>query len=211
MLALSPLPLVLASTSPYRRELLSHLQIPFTIIAPEVDETPLPDETPEATALRLSQLKARAAQPAYPNALIIGSDQVATVDGLQVGKPGSHEKAVEQLQLMSGKCVVFHSALSLYNSASGSMHSTSVPTTVRFRQLSAAQIEAYLRKDQPYNCAGSARIESLGIAVIEKLTSEDPNALIGLPLIALVKMLATEGMDVLTWKSAKPPLSDHEG
>lgn len=211
LLALSTLPLVLASTSPYRRELLSHLQIPFTVIAPEVDEAPLPDETPEATALRLSLLKARAAQPAYPNALIIGSDQVATVDGLQVGKPGSHEKAVEQLQMMSGKYVVFHSALSLYNSASGSVHSTSVPTTVLFRQLSAAQIEAYLRKDQPYNCAGSARIESLGIAVIEKLSSEDPNALIGLPLITLVHMLAAEGMDVLTWKPAQQPLSDHEG
>jgi septum formation protein len=191
---------VLASTSPYRRELLSRLQIPFTVIAPEVDETPLPEETPEATALRLSQLKARAAQSSYPKALIIGSDQVATVDGLQIGKPGSHEKAVAQLHMMSGKSVVFHSALSLYNSASGNMHTTSVPTTVQFRKLSTAQIEAYLRKDQPYNCAGSARIESLGIAVIEKLTGEDPNALIGLPLIALIHMLDTEGMDVLTWK-----------
>lgn len=191
---------MLASTSPYRRELLSRLQIPFTVIAPEVDETPLPEETPEATALRLSQLKARAAQSSYPKALIIGSDQVATVDGLQIGKPGSHEKAVAQLHMMSGKSVVFHSALSLYNSASGNMHTTSVPTTVQFRKLSTAQIEAYLRKDQPYNCAGSARIESLGIAVIEKLTGEDPNALIGLPLIALIHMLDTEGMDVLTWK-----------
>ncbi|MEO6146171.1 MAG: Maf family nucleotide pyrophosphatase [Sulfuriferula sp.] len=197
---MSHLPLVLASTSPYRRELLSRLQIPFTVIAPEVDETPLPEETPEATALRLSQLKARAAQSSYPKALIIGSDQVATVDGLQIGKPGSHEKAVAQLHMMSGKSVVFHSALSLYNSASGNMHTTSVPTTVQFRKLSTAQIEAYLRKDQPYNCAGSARIESLGIAVIEKLTGEDPNALIGLPLIALIHMLDTEGMDVLTWK-----------
>ena len=191
---------MLASTSPYRRELLSRLQIPFTAIAPEVDETPLPEETPEATALRLSQLKARAAQSSYPKALIIGSDQVATVDGLQIGKPGSHEKAVAQLHMMSGKSVVFHSALSLYNSASGNMHTTSVPTTVQFRKLSTAQIEAYLRKDQPYNCAGSARIESLGIAVIEKLTGEDPNALIGLPLIALIHMLDTEGMDVLSWK-----------
>ncbi len=191
---------MLASTSPYRRELLSRLQIPFTVIAPEVDETPLPEETPEATALRLSQLKARAAQSSYPKALIIGSDQVATVNGLQIGKPGSHEKAVAQLHMMSGKNVVFHSALSLYNSASGNMHTTSVPTTVQFRKLSAAQIEAYLHKDQPYNCAGSARIESLGIAVIEKLTGEDPNALIGLPLIALIHMLDTEGMDVLTWK-----------
>ncbi len=165
-----------------------------------MDETPLPEETPEATALRLSQLKARAAQSSYPKALIIGSDQVATVDGLQIGKPGSHEKAVAQLHMMSGKSVVFHSALSLYNSAYGNMHTTLVPTTVQFRKLSTAQIEAYLHKDQPYNCAGSARIESLGIAVIEKLTGEDPNALIGLPLIALIHMLNTEGMDVLTWK-----------
>lgn len=150
--------------------------------------------------MRLSQLKAKAVQTTYPRALIIGSDQVATVDGHQIGKPGTHEKAVEQLRLMRGKSIVFHSALSLYNSASGSLHTTSVPTTVRFRELSDAQIEAYLRKDQPYNCAGSARIESLGIAVIEKLEGEDPNALIGLPLIALIRMLAQEGLDVLTWQ-----------
>ncbi|WP_413436592.1 Maf family nucleotide pyrophosphatase [Sulfuriferula sp. GW1] len=198
---MNSLPLVLASTSPYRRELLSRLQIPFAVIAPEVDETPLLNETPEATALRLSQLKAKAVQTAYPHALIIGSDQVATVDGQQIGKPGTHEKAVAQLRLMCGKSVVFHSALSLYNSASGSMHTTSVPTTVHFRELSDAQIEAYLRKDQPYNCAGSARIESLGIAVIEKLEGEDPNALIGLPMIALIRMLAQEGLDVLTWQA----------
>ena len=172
------------------------------MIAPEVDETPLLHETPEATALRLSQLKAKAVQTAYPRALIIGSDQVATVDGRQIGKPGTHEKAVAQLRLMCGKNVVFHSALSLYNSASGSLHTTSVPTTVQFRQLSDAQIEAYLFKDQPYNCAGSARIESLGIAVIEKLEGEDPNALIGLPLIALIRMLALVGLDVLTWRTS---------
>jgi septum formation protein len=193
------LQLILASTSPYRRELLQRLQVPFEVVAPEVDETPLPHETPEATAVRLSQLKARAVQTVYPNALIIGSDQVATVDGLQLGKPGTHQRAVEQLSLMAGKSVVFHTALSLYNSASGSMQTACVPTTVHLRPLTASQIESYLRKDEPYNCAGSARIETLGIAVISKLESDDPNALIGLPLITLTQMLANEGLDVLTW------------
>ena len=193
------LQLILASTSPYRRELLQRLQVPFEVVAPEVDETPLPHETPEATAVRLSQLKARAVQTAYPNALIIGSDQVATVDGLQFGKPGTHQRAVEQLSLMAGKSVVFHTALSLYNSTSGSMQTACVPTTVHLRPLTASQIESYLRKDEPYNCAGSARIETLGIAVISKLESDDPNALIGLPLITLTQMLANEGLDVLTW------------
>lgn len=193
------LQLILASTSPYRRELLQRLQVPFEVVAPEVDETPLPHETPEATAVRLSQLKARAVQTAYPNALIIGSDQVATVDGLQLGKPGTHQRAVEQLSLMAGKSVLFHTALSLYNSASGRMQTACVPTTVHLRPLTASQIESYLRKDEPYNCAGSARIETLGIAVISKLESDDPNALIGLPLITLTQMLANEGLDVLTW------------
>lgn len=137
----------------------------------------------------------------YPHALIIGSDQVAAVDGRPIGKPGTHEKAVEQLRLLCGKIVMFHSALSLYNSASGSLHTTCVPTMVHFRELSDTQIEAYLHKDQPYNCAGSARIESLGIAVIEKLEGEDPYALIGLPLIALTRMLALEGLDILTWNA----------
>lgn len=196
------LPLVLASTSPYRRELLARLQIPFAVIAPEVDETPLPGEAPEATALRLSQLKAQAVQAAYPHALIIGSDQVATLQGRQIGKPGTHAKAVEQLRLMRGKSVVFHTALALYNSASGRMHTTSVPTTVHYRDLSDAQILGYLNKDTPYNCAGSARIESLGIALIEKLDGADPSALVGLPLIALVRMLAAEGLDVLTWQAS---------
>ncbi len=149
--------------------------------------------------MRLSQLKARAVQTAYPNALIIGSDQVATVDGLQLGKPGTHQRAVEQLSLMAGKSVLFHTALSLYNSASGRMQTACVPTTVHLRPLTASQIESYLRKDEPYNCAGSARIETLGIAVISKLESDDPNALIGLPLITLTQMLANEGLDVLTW------------
>lgn len=198
---MASLPLVLASTSPYRRELLARLQIPFAVIAPQVDETPLHDESPEATALRLSQLKARAAHHAFPRALIIGSDQVATIDGRQIGKPGSHEKAVQQLRLLRGRRVLFHTALSLYNSATGSLQSTVVPTTVYLRELSDEQIDAYLRKDQPYNCAGSARTESLGIALIRKLEGDDPNALVGLPLIALTQMLDREGLDVLTWQA----------
>lgn len=197
-----PLPLVLASTSPYRRELLTRLQIPFAVIAPEVDETPLPGEAPEATALRLSQRKAQAAQTAYPAALIIGSDQVATLEGRQIGKPGTYDKALEQLRLMRGKSVVFHSALTLYNSVSGDMQTASVPTTVHYRDLSDAQIVSYLSKDTPYNCAGSARIESLGIALIEKLDTADPSALIGLPLIELTRMLAAQGLDVLAGTTA---------
>lgn len=196
------LPLVLASTSPYRRELLARLQIPFAVIAPEVDETPLPGEAPEATALRLSQLKAQSVQAAYPHALIIGSDQVATLEGRQIGKPGTHDKAVEQLRLMRGKSVVFHTALALYNSANGRMHTTSIPTTVHYRDLSDTQILGYLNKDTPYNCAGSARIESLGIALIEKLDGADPSALVGLPLITLARMLTAEGLDVLTWQAS---------
>lgn len=192
-----PLPLVLASTSSYRRELLTRLQIPFAVIAPQIDETPLPEEAPQATALRLSQLKARAAQADYPRALIIGSDQVATLEGHRIGKPGTHDKAFEQLRRMRGKSVVFHSALALFNSASGHLQTACVATTVHYRDLTDAQIECYLNKDVPYDCAGSARIERLGIALIEKLEETDPSALIGLPLIALIRMLAAEGLDVL--------------
>lgn len=174
------------------------LQLPFTVIAPEVDEAPQEDETPVATALRLSKLKAQAGQARHPQALIIGSDQVATLEGEQIGKPGTHDKAFEQLCRMRGKIVVFHTALALFNSASGHLQMTSVPTTVHYRNLTDAQIEAYLTKDTPYNCAGSARIESLGIALLEKLDETDPTALIGLPLIELVRMLAAEGMDALS-------------
>ena len=189
--------LVLASTSPYRRELLAKLQVNFEVAAPEVDETPLPDETPDAAALRLSALKAKAVADRFPNALIIGSDQVATLNGQHIGKPGTHDNAVAQLRLMRGQRIVFHTALSLYNSATGKLQSSIVPTTVQIRPLTDTQIDHYLRKDQPYNCAGSARSEALGIAIMEKMEGTDPNALIGLPLIALTQMLMQEGWDVL--------------
>lgn len=189
--------LVLASTSPYRRELLAKLQIAFEVAAPEVDETPLPDEAPAATALRLSTIKAQAVADRFPHALIIGSDQVATLNGIHIGKPGTHDHAVAQLRLMRGKQVIFHTALSLYNSANGHLQACVVPTTVHIRPLTDEQIEQYLRKDQPYNCAGSARSEGLGIAIMEKMEGTDPNALVGLPLIALTRMLMQEGWDIL--------------
>ncbi|MEW6313277.1 MAG: Maf family nucleotide pyrophosphatase [Pseudomonadota bacterium] len=189
--------LVLASTSVYRRELLARLQLPFAVAAPDVDETPLPGETPPATALRLAEAKARKVGASHPNALIIGSDQVAVLDGVQLGKPLTHDNAVRQLKLMRGRSVIFHTALCLYNSASGNLQQAVVPTTVRFRQLSDTQIENYLVKEQPYHCAGSAKSEGLGIALIEAIQGDDPNALIGLPLIALVGMLQNEGVAVV--------------
>ena len=189
--------LVLASTSRYRRELLARLQLPFESAAPNVDETALRGETPPQTALRLAQLKARAVAQKFPAALIIGSDQVATLDGAQIGKPGGHARALAQLKSMQGRAVVFHTALCLLNSASGRMQVREIPVTVHFRQLSDAQIEAYLRKEQPYDCAGSAKSEGLGIALVERYEGDDPNALIGLPLIALTDMLRGEGLDPL--------------
>lgn len=189
--------LVLASTSRYRRELLARLQLPFESAAPDVDETALRGETPPQTALRLAQLKARAVAQKFPAALIIGSDQVATLDGAQIGKPGGHARALAQLKSMQGRAVIFHTALCLLNSASGRMQVREIPVTVHFRQLSDAQIEAYLRKEQPYDCAGSAKSEGLGIALVERYEGDDPNALIGLPLIALTDMLRGEGLDPL--------------
>jgi septum formation protein len=190
--------LVLASTSPYRRELLARLGVPFEVAAPDVDETPLPGEAPDETAQRLSVLKARAVAERFPDALVIGSDQVALLEGVQLGKPGSHEKAVEQLRAMRGKALEFHTALALLNARTGAVQTANVPVRLVMRNYSDAQIEAYLRKDQPYNCCGSARSESLGIALIARYETEDPNALVGLPLIKLTEMLANEGLDVLT-------------
>lgn len=190
-------PLILASSSPYRRELLQKLRIPFTCVKPEVDETPLMGEAPEHTALRLAQLKARQVALDYPNALIIGCDQVATFDGIQVGKPMTHFNAVKQLQTMRGKTVMFHSALCLLNATTGEMQAENVPYAVTFRSLTDAQIEHYLHLEQPYDCAGSAKSEGLGIAVIEKMTGDDPNALVGLPLIKLVSMLQNAGVAVI--------------
>jgi septum formation protein len=193
-----PVELVLASTSAYRRALLQRLELPFTVRAPGVDETPLPAETPAATALRLAAAKARAVAPACPaGALIVGSDQVAELDGTALGKPGTHDAARRQLRALSGRAVVFHTALCLLDTRSGLAHSDNVDTVVRFRHLLDGQIERYLRRDRPYDCAGSARIEGLGIALVESAASADPTALIGLPLIALTGMLQRAGIDVI--------------
>ncbi|UCV01777.1 Maf family nucleotide pyrophosphatase [Dechloromonas denitrificans] len=192
-----PPKLILASTSPYRRELLGRLGLPFEVANPQTDESPLAGETPEAMALRLSEAKARAVAEAYPDALIIGSDQVATVDGEIYGKPGTHERAVEQLRALSGKTVNFFTGLCLFNSRTGEADVHGVPTLVTFRQLRDTEIENYLRREPAYNCAGSAKSEGLGIALLSSMKGEDPNALVGLPLIALCDMLRRQGMAIL--------------
>ncbi len=189
----SPL-LVLASTSIYRSELLNRLQIPFVIAAPEVDETPLHNESARLTSQRLAQLKAHAVAENYPNALIIGSDQVALLNGQQLGKPMNHENAVRQLQAMRGKTTTFYTALTLLNSKTGRMQTEVAENYVTLLALSDVEIEAYLRKEQPYHCAGSAKSEGLGIALMSAMEGDDPNALIGLPLILLVKMLRNENV-----------------
>lgn len=189
-------PLVLASTSPFRRELLARLGLPFAVADPAVDETLLPGETPETGALRLSEAKARAVAARYPTALIIGSDQVASLDGRVFGKPGNHANAKRQLQAMRGRKVSFFTGLCLLDAGSGRAHLRGVPTVVTFRALTDDEIEGYLRKEQPYNCAGSARSEGLGIALIARIDGEDPNALIGLPLIALCDLLRIEKVAV---------------
>ncbi len=194
----SPTPqIVLASTSPFRRELLARLGLPFATAAPDTDESPLPGERPEATALRLSEAKAKAVASRFPGALIIGSDQVAVLDGKIYGKPGTHERAVAQLRTMRGRTVNFFTGLCLYNAATGRAHVRGIPTLVTFRTLTDAEIENYLRREQPYNCAGSAKSEGLGIAVIAAMEGSDPNALVGLPLIALCDLLREEGVGVL--------------
>lgn len=189
--------LILASSSEFRRELLQKLQIPFSSISPRVDETPFENEKPHETALRLAQDKARKIGTEYPHAVVIGCDQVATLDGEQLGKPLNHANATKQLQSMRGREVTFHSALCLYNAATGNMQAEVVPYIVRFRNLSDEKIENYLNKEQPYQCAGSAKSEGLGIALMERMIGEDPNALIGLPLIKLINMLENENISVL--------------
>lgn len=189
--------LVLGSSSSYRYELLCRLQIPFEVSSPDVDEAALSGELPEATASRLAENKARVVATVYPGALIIGADQVAALDGIQLGKPLNYEKATKQLYFMRGKEVIFHTALSLFNSRSGRMQSRIISSVVKFRELSDSQIGNYLTKEQPYHCTGSAKYEGLGIALIERMVSDDPNALIGLPLIMLVEMLAHEGVEVV--------------
>lgn len=186
--------LVLASTSVYRSELLQRLQLPFETAAPEVDETPLPGESARATSLRLAQEKARTVAAAYPVALIIGSDQVALLDGQQIGKPLTHDNAFRQLRAMRGKTTIFYTALALLNSKTGKMQAEVTENHVTLRDLSDAEIEGYLLKEQPYHCAGSAKSEGLGIALMSRMTGDDPNALVGLPLILLTEMLRRENV-----------------
>lgn len=190
----NPIPkLILGSSSIYRKELLSRLNIPFEVAIPNIDETPLPNELPEETALRLAQKKAEAIGLSHSNALVIGSDQVATLNGEQIGKPGNHERALKQLQKMRGQRVIFHTALCLLDTrasqTTAKVQIENVQTFVTFRNLSDAELDAYLRIEQPYDCAGSARNEGLGIAILEKIESTDPTALTGLPLISLTNML----------------------
>lgn len=190
------LPLILASTSQFRRELLTRLQLPFSAVAPNADETPLPNESPAQTAERLAELKARAVAETHPNSLIIGSDQVAYIGTQRFGKPGTAENATRQLQAMRGNTVVFHTGLCLLNTQTGRCQVSGVPTEVRFRPLSDAEIGRYLAKEDALSCAGSAKSEGLGIALLEYMRGDDPNALIGLPLIELARMLRNEGVDL---------------
>ena len=189
--------LILASSSPYRRELLARLQIPFEVISPEVDETPHAGETPDQLVGRLAVEKARKVAALHPASLVIGSDQVAVYNGTIVGKPHSHDKAVEQLRLASGRTVTLYTGLALVNSSTNRIQHEVIPYRVTFRTLSDSQIENYLRKEQPYSCAGSVKSEGLGIALLEKFEGDDPNTLIGLPLIRLVRMLENEGVKII--------------
>jgi septum formation protein len=191
-------PLILGSTSRYRRELLQRLQIPFDVAAPDVDETPLVDETPRGLAERLALAKARAVASAFPHAVVIGSDQVADLNGLPLGKPGSHERAVIQLRQMRGQTVIFQTAVAVVCRESGFEQSSLAAVRVKFRDLSDSEIENYLRAEQPYDCAGSAKSEGLGIALLESIESDDPTALVGLPLIRTCKMIQAAGVALLT-------------
>jgi septum formation protein len=187
--------IVLASSSRYRRALLDQIGLAFVACPAEIDEAPRAGEAPIATATRLASAKARAVAPKFPEAVIIGSDQVASFDGIAAfSKPGGHAEAVGQLTQMSGRTVQFHTAVCVLNARSGTERARLVSTEVQFRTLTPNVIEAYLHKDRPYDCAGSARIESLGIALVERVTSDDPSALLGLPLIALIDLLAAEGI-----------------
>ena len=192
-----PRPLILGSTSPYRRELLQRLRIPFQVISPGVDETPLSSESPRALAERLALVKARAVAAAFPHAVVIGADQVADLNGLPLGKPGNHERAVSQLRLMRGQTVIFQTAVAVVCLDSGFEQSELAAVAVRFRDLSDDEIENYLRAEQPYDCAGSAKSEGLGIALLESIDSDDPTALVGLPLIRTCKMIRAAGVALL--------------
>jgi septum formation protein len=186
--------LVLGSTSRYRQELLQRLRIPFSVAAPDVDETPLAGEAPAALAMRLALAKARAVASAFPQAVVIGSDQVADLDGLPLGKPGTHERAVAQLRQMRGRTVIFQTAVAVVCLASGFEQASLAAVKVRFRQLSDEAIENYLQAEQPYDCAGSAKSEGLGIALLEAIDNDDPTALIGLPLIRTCHLIEAAGI-----------------
>jgi MAF protein len=190
--------LVLASTSPFRQALLTRLGLPFITASPDVDEAPRPGESADRLVLRLAEAKARAVADAHPDALIIGSDQVAGLGGAILGKPGGRERAIEQLTRASGRTVVFRTGLCLLNAARGRAQCACELFKVHFRALTPAQIAAYVDREQPFGCAGSFKSEGLGITLFERMEGTDPNALIGLPLIRLVDMLAAEGVDVLT-------------
>ena len=190
----APRPLVLGSTSVYRRELLQRLRLPFTVAAPAVDETPLPSEPPAQLAQRLALAKAHAVATLHPEAVVIGSDQVADLAGQPLGKPGDHARATAQLQRMRGHTVVFHTAVAVVCHASGFAQADLAPVRVRFRELSDVEIERYLRAEQPYDCAGSAKSEGLGISLLEAIDSDDPTALIGLPLIRTCRLLRAAGL-----------------
>jgi septum formation protein len=189
--------LILASTSRYRRELLERLRLPFEVQAPQVDETPQPAEKPAGIASRLALAKAHAVAAQHASAIVIGSDQVADLDGQPIGKPGTHQRAVEQLRSMSGRSVIFHTAVAVVCRQSSFAASALVPVTVRFRRLNDAEIERYLRLEEPYDCAGSAKSETLGIALLDAIDSEDPTALVGLPLIRTCRLLREAGLDPL--------------
>jgi septum formation protein len=190
------LPLILASTSPFRAELLKRLQLPFDTFAPDIDETPLKNESPKSMVLRLTEGKARAAIETFPQHLIIASDQCAVCDNEIIGKPGSHARAVEQLSRFSAREVTFLTGLCLLNTATGKKEIDCVRFRVLFRQLSRTQIEDYLEIEKPYNCAGSFKSEGLGICLFAKMSGDDPNALIGLPLIKLITFLANQGVNL---------------
>ena len=190
-------PLILGSTSKYRRELLQRLRVPFEVVSPEVDETPHPNETPRDLAMRLALAKAKAVATLHPHAVVIGSDQVADLNGEPLGKPGTHARAVLQLQRMRGQTVIFQTAVSVVCQDSQFEQTELAQIKVRFRDLSDAEIEAYLRAEEPYDCAGSAKSEGLGIALLNAIDNDDPTALIGLPMIRTARLLRAAGVDLL--------------
>ncbi len=189
--------LILGSTSAYRRELLERLRVPFTVESPHVDETPLPGEAPVALARRLALAKAQAVAQRFPDCVVIGSDQVADLDGLALGKPGTHERAVAQLRQMSGHTVIFQTAVAVVCQQTGFCQEQLAPVKVTFRTLGDTEIESYLRAEQPYDCAGSAKSEGLGITLLSSIDNDDPTALVGLPLIRTSQMLRAAGIDLL--------------